>query len=95
MWDAGEFTNLLAEARVIQDRLKKSFSMRRRSTEDVARIFARHMMQGKVNAALKFLTEENGGGVHNVNEQIMEELRKKHPMPAPIQEGALLVGPVC
>ena len=94
MWDSGDITALLSEARTIQERFKTSVGSKRRTTDDVARIFARLMLQGKVNAALKFLSEENGGGVHKVTDEIMDELQKKHPKPAPISEGSLLFGPV-
>ena len=79
LWEAGDLTALLAEARVIQDRLKKTSNSTKRQSDDVARIFARHMLEGKVNAALKFLSEENGGGVHKVTDKIMEDLLKKTP----------------
>ena len=92
MWEKGEITALLAEARLIQHRLVSS--TRKRSTEDVSRIFARLMLQGKVNAALKFLSNESGGGVHKVTDNIMNELLNKHPKPAPVEEGSLLFGPV-
>ena len=87
MWDSGDITSLLAEARVIQNRFRKTAGSARRTTEDVARIFARHMLQGKVNASSKYLSEDNGGGVHDVTDEVMEELIKKHPKPAPIRGG--------
>ena len=52
------------------------------------------MLHGKVNAALKFLSDENGGGIHNFTDEILSELLKKHPKPALIQDGCLLFGPV-
>ena len=51
------------------------------------------MFQGKVNAALKMLSNSDVG-VHTVDETILEELQKKHPNPSPITEHTLLHGPI-
>lgn len=67
MWEAGDFISVLAE---VQDRLKKAQNIPKRTSGDVARIFARHMFQGRVNAALKFLSEENSR-VHKVTDEII------------------------
>jgi len=37
------------------------------------------MMQGKVSAAIKLLSEENEIGILPADEQTISELRKKHP----------------
>ena len=34
------------------------------------------MLQGKINAALKVISEDSGDGVHSVSEEIMADLRK-------------------
>ena len=52
------------------------------------------MMEGKVNAALKFLTEENDAGVLPADENTMKVLKDKHPTAAPIKENSLLNGPL-
>ena len=51
------------------------------------------MMKGKVNAALKMLTDSHIG-VHQANEEVLSTLREKHPHPSPITENTLLNGPV-
>ena len=45
-------------------------------------------------SASKFLSEEHGGGVHKVTDEVIEALLQKHPKPAHIQEGSFLFGPV-
>ena len=90
-WHAGNITQLLSEASRIQDRLTTG---KQRSPDDTAKIFARLMLEGKVNAALKFLSTENSAGVLKLTNDVIEELQKKHPEPAPIEDGALLHGPV-
>ena len=51
-------------------------------------------MEGKVSAALKFLTNENSAGVLPADDNTINELKKKHPPAAPIQEECLLNGPL-
>ena len=52
------------------------------------------MLQGKINAALNLLSTESGGGVLQLSDPVIKSLVDKHPSPAPIQEDALLHGPV-
>ena len=52
------------------------------------------MLQGKINAALNLLSTESGGGVLQLSDPVITSLVDKHPSPAPIQEDALLHGPV-
>ena len=68
IWKDGNIQDLLREGRVIQQRLKES---KRRSNEDTAKIFAKLVFQGKINAALKLLSSENENGVHDINDEII------------------------
>ena len=52
------------------------------------------MIQRKINAALKFLSKEGDSGVLGMNDNVFNELQKKHPDPGPISENSLLNGPV-
>ena len=52
------------------------------------------MFQGKVNAALKLISDEGSGGILDLNDTTMKDLSEKHPPPADIQDGALLPGPI-
>ena len=52
------------------------------------------MLQGKVQAALKLLTTDYDNGVLKVDNLVLNELKQKHPPPAPIQNNTLLNGPV-
>ena len=92
MWKKGELNELMREVRHIQ----KSFVVSRkpRSLEEVAKNFARLMLQGNVSTALKLLDTEGHAGILEMNEQTLDKLKEKHPAPAPIQEGSLLFGPI-
>ena len=43
------------------------------------------MLQGKVNAALKFLSSESDQGVLQLSEDVLIDLKAKHPDPSPIK----------
>ena len=92
-WNNGDIPSLVTEAQTIQNRLQK-LSPLTRSPDDTARIFARQILQGKVHAALKLISEDGGQGVHTITDEVMADLHDKHPIPAPISEGTLLFGPV-
>ena len=44
-----------------------------------ARIFAKLVMKGQINSALRFLSEAESGGVLPLTEDVMRQLREKHP----------------
>ena len=65
-----------------------------RSDTEVSKIFTKIMLQGKVNAAIKYLSENNDCGVLTVNNEVVDKLREKHPTPGDIAENSLLNGPI-
>ena len=49
------------------------------------------MLQGKINAAVKFLSSENDqGGVLKVSDDVLKDLEMKHPDPALVREDSLM-----
>ena len=92
LWRKGDIEFILKEIRHIQS--KSVSSKRPRSQEDRSRIFAKLVMEGKLNVALKFLDEDSGKGVLKLSESVIKELKEKHPDPAGISEEALLNGPI-
>ena len=82
---------LLREGQVIQKRLQSSNNPK---PEDTARVLAKLMIQGKTNVGLKFLSNESENGVLEMNDDILRDLKKKHPEPSPISENSLLNGPI-
>ena len=89
-WKEGRIMDLLQEGRTIQARMIAS---KLRTSEDEARTFAKFINQGKVNAALKMLSDSEIG-VHEVNKDVLKELQAKHPKPSIITENTLLNGPI-
>ena len=56
-------------------------------------VFANLVMSGKINSALRYLSE-NDGGVLPLTDDVMAQLREKHPNPQEARLGPLLFGPV-
>ena len=52
------------------------------------------MFQGKVYAALRFLSNESRGGLLDLSDETLASLREKHPSPADIKVNSLLYDPI-
>ena len=50
------------------------------------------MFKGKINAALRYLTENNDHVILPSTPETIKELKEKHPEPAKIYKDALLTG---
>ena len=93
LWNAGNFEELMKECRAIQKRLRDS-TPKNKTPEYLAKEFARFMLLGKVNAALKLLNKNTDFGVAAISEKTMDDLRKLHPEAKAADESILLTGDV-
>ena len=75
LWKNGEIECLLREGRMIQRRLQKS--RRNSDLPNKARIFAKLVMEGQINSALRFLSEAESGGVLPLTEDVTQRRRKR------------------
>ncbi|PFX12441.1 Uncharacterized protein K02A2.6 [Stylophora pistillata] len=68
----------------------------RRATDppNRAKIFANLVMTGQVNSALRYLSDDQGGGILPLSDDVMEQLKEKYPDPQGVQLGSLLFGPI-
>ena len=99
LWREGEFEELLAEGRALQQKL---FSQRRKpiTGSTLARSFTKLMWQGRTTAAVRLLTGSDSGRVLQANDPVipgaadtptvLDVLRSKHPPPQPSTPEALL-----
>ncbi|KAL5487297.1 hypothetical protein EMCRGX_G019880 [Ephydatia muelleri] len=86
LWYKGDIDALLTEGRLIQklykDKLKRTTN-NNTADERRARTFAHLMMQGKVKAALRMLSQDSNdagsGGPLPLTKDILDILRQKHP----------------
>ena len=90
LWKERKIDELISEGKVIQIRLT---SGKRKERDDIERVFAKLMFEGKINAPLRYLTENNDHGTLPSTPETIKELKKKHPEPAKIFNDALVTGP--
>ena len=57
-------------------------------------MFAKLVMEGQINSALRFLNESSCGGILPLSDDVMTQLREKHPEPQSAKLGTLLFGPI-
>ena len=91
LWRNGEIESLLREGRMIQRRLSKS---NKNDPPNKARIFAKLVMEGQINSALRYLSEDDSGGVLLLTDVVVRQLKEKHPDAQRAKLGSLLFGPV-
>ena len=60
-WSEGKLDDLMHECRTIQQ-LSRSQQSQQNSCDRTAKLFAKLMMEGKVRAALRLVTQSNGSG---------------------------------
>ena len=51
-------------------------------------------MEGQINSALRYLSEDDGGGVLPLTDDVVRQLGEKHPEAQRAKLGSLLFGPV-
>ena len=76
---------------MIQQRLSKS---NKNDPLNKPCIFAKLVMEGQINSALRYLSEDDSGGVLPLTDDVVRQLREKHPDAQRAKLGSLLFGPV-
>lgn len=100
LWEKGDISSLLKEGRALQKSLARSQPPKRVATDDAsaARKFSKMMMEGRVRAALKLVSDNSNAGLLNLEEiiddtsgkTVRDVLEDKHPDPKPAHPEALL-----
>ena len=72
---------------MIQRHLDRS---RKADPPNKAKIFAKLVMEGQIHSALRYLNEEDCGGVLPLSEQVMEQLADKHPKAQQAKLGSVI-----
>ena len=57
-------------------------------------MFTKLLLEGQINSALRFLSETTSGGVLPLTDQVIGQLRLKHPNLQPAKSDLLLFGPI-
>ena len=97
-WNDGNIDELVREGRSIQKQLCKNTRCRPQQ-QNKTRVFTKLMKNGKVNAALRLLSNQNGGGPlpldslvncgNKEEKSVRDILKQKHPAGQPLQPSAL------
>ena len=89
LWAEGELDTLVSECVAIQNRLQKV----QHKPDHNDKVFAKLMLEGKVTAALRWVTDNTSKPLP-LSDDIISALQAKHPQNAPVSVNHLLVGPV-
>ncbi len=76
LWKSGNVDDLVREAHFIQSRLSKHKLMN--SIDKVAKTFNDFVINGKINAALKLLSDMQSSGILQLHDSTLQLLKKKH-----------------
>ena len=90
LWEKGDINSLVIEGRTIQRQLEKRATTVYEANAE-ARTFAKLMMEGKVKEALRILAQDSNGGVLPMSNEVLEALKKKHPVRKPAVPSAVIV----
>ena len=101
LWLEGKLDDLMHEGRTIQRQLIRSKQSQRNNDERNARLFAKLMMEGKVRAAIRLVTQASGNGPLSLNnlanpedptttQTVRDVLIEKHPPKKPPKESAII-----
>jgi hypothetical protein len=90
LWLSGDIPALIDEARTLQSRLKTNTIPMK--TEQLTRNFTNLMLNGKVNAALRLITEQGKGSVLPINDEVRKMLQEKHPPAEPLDASSVING---
>ena len=82
---------LWKEGRTIQRRLTSS---KRAEQPNKAKVFANLVMRGQIHSTLRYLCDDNGGGVLPLSDDVMRQLKEKQPEAQEARLGYLLFVPV-
>ena len=82
---------LLREGRIFQGRIGK---LKASEPPDRSKVFAKLVLEGLIKSALRFLSETTSGGILALTDEVMSQLKQKHPNPQSGKLGSLFVGPI-
>ena len=71
---------------MIQDRIRK---FKGADPPNKSKVFAKLIMEGQINAALRFLNESTSGGVLSLTDDVMKQLKEKHADPQSVKLGSI------
>lgn len=92
LWKDGNITELLCEARLLQQRYQTSCLTSNR-IDDIPRRFTTLMQNGKLSNAIRLISEKTKGGILPLNQEVLNLLSQKHPPSEPLDPDAVINTP--
>ena len=97
-WREGDIDGLLREGRTIQAQFRPSVRDAQDQTEHNIRTFSKLVFEGKIHSAIRFLSDNHGGGVLDItsvidrenNSTVLDVLKEKHPPARSVAVAALV-----
>lgn len=89
-WELGKFDELLREGSTIQAKLP--MNPKDLKEEQLAKTFAKVVLEGKINAAMKLLDQQSKRGVLPLPQSTINELKQKHPEASEANPSLLIDG---
>ncbi len=90
-WTEGDFDSLIRECRTIQAKILP-FGGNIQSQEHLSKTFAKLMLAGKVNSALRLLDNSSSSGILGFSEEVLKDLTDKHSPSAFADSSVLMTG---
>ena len=72
LWKAGEIGKLLREGRIPEGRIGK---IKTHDWPEKSKVFTKLVLEGQINSALRFLSETSTGGVLDLTDDVMDQLK--------------------
>ena len=91
IWKNKDVEGLLNETRTIQKRLPPQ--QKPQTTEEKAKVFAKIVLEEKVNAAIRLPDDDTSSGVLPLSVDVIKTLRQKRPDAKPSNDTMMLHGP--
>jgi hypothetical protein len=79
LWKSGDIPALVREARTLQTLFQQQRSRRFAKEDDLTRRFTHLMLNGKVQAAIRLVTDHSKGGILPLSPEVYASLQQKHP----------------
>lgn len=74
LWREGEISKQLRECRIIQGRIGK---LKGSAPPDKTKVFTKLVLEGQINAGLRFVSESSSNGVLPLTDDVMAQLYKR------------------
>ena len=91
LWKEDKIDTLLRKGRIIQGRIGK---LKESNPPERSKVVVKRILEGQIYSTLSFWSKSSCGGVLALTDEVMTQLKQKHPHPQPAKLGSLLFVPI-